>query len=181
VAASNDATPGGAAARPDEAVRRLSTLPSTPPTDHRPRQRATQATEHTMSDPTTAPDPTSIAKQSGTASTQTGFMKAEFGAALRNNYGDFAPGLAEFTDDVVFGQVWTRPQLSPKERSLVTLSCLTTSGNTDELAFHVAIAKRNGATEAEIVEVFTHLAFYAGWPKAMSAIAVARRVLRPED
>ena len=92
-------------------------------------------------------------------------------------FGDFAPALVDFTDDVLFGQVWTRPQLTPKERSLVTVACLTTSGNTDQLVHHLGRARDNGATEEELVEVITHLAFYAGWPKAMAAMAVAKRVL----
>jgi 4-carboxymuconolactone decarboxylase len=93
-------------------------------------------------------------------------------------FGDVAPALVGFTDNVLFGEVWTRPQLSPKERSLVTVACLTTSGNTDQLVFHIALAQQNGATDDEIIETITHLAFYAGWPKAMSAMTVAKQVLR---
>jgi 4-carboxymuconolactone decarboxylase len=93
-------------------------------------------------------------------------------------FGDFAPGLVGFTDDVLFGQVWKRPELSPKERSLVTVAALTTSGNTDQLVFHLGLAEQNGATEEELVEALTHLAFYAGWPKAMAAMAVAKQVFR---
>jgi 4-carboxymuconolactone decarboxylase len=93
-------------------------------------------------------------------------------------FGDFAPSLVGFTDDVLFGQVWKRPELSPKERSLVTVAALTTSGNTDQLVFHLGLAKQNGATEDELVEALTHLAFYAGWPKAMAAMAVAKQVFR---
>src|SRR3954452_21553960 len=93
-------------------------------------------------------------------------------------FGDFAPALVGFTDDVLFGQVWKRPQLSPKERSLVTVSALTTSGNPDQLVYHLGLAKENGATEEELIEAITHLAFYAGWPKAYSAMAVARQVFR---
>jgi 4-carboxymuconolactone decarboxylase len=93
-------------------------------------------------------------------------------------FGDFAPALVGLTDDVLFGQVWTRPQLSPKERSLATVACLTTSGNTDQLVYHLGLAKDNGATGEELIEAITHLAFYAGWPKAMSAMAVAKQVFR---
>ena len=78
------------------------------------------------------------------------------------------------------GQVWTRPELSPKERSLVTVAALTTSGNTDQLGYHLGLAKQNGASESELIEAITHLAFYAGWPKAMSAMAVAKRAFRGE-
>jgi len=93
-------------------------------------------------------------------------------------FGDFAPALVGYTDDVLFGQVWKRPELSPKERSLVTVAALTTSGNTEQLVYHLGLAKQNGATESELIEAITHLAFYAGWPKAMSAMAVAKQVLR---
>jgi 4-carboxymuconolactone decarboxylase len=91
-------------------------------------------------------------------------------------FGSFAPGLVRFTDDVLFGQVWTRPELSPRDRSLVTVTALTTAGNTEQLAYHFGLARQNGVTETELTEVITHLAFYAGWPRAMSAMAVAKQV-----
>jgi 4-carboxymuconolactone decarboxylase len=94
--------------------------------------------------------------------------------------GDFAPSFVGFTDDVLFGQVWPRKQLSPKERSLVTVAALTASGNTDQLVYHLGLAKENGATEVELIEAITHLAFYAGWPKAMSAMTVAKQVFHGE-
>src|SRR5216110_2802285 len=93
-------------------------------------------------------------------------------------FGDFAPALVRFTDDVLFGEVWKRTDLSPKERSLVTVAALTTSGNTDQLVFHLDYAKQNGNSEEELIEAITHLAFYAGWPKAMAAMTVAKRVFR---
>ena len=93
-------------------------------------------------------------------------------------FGDFAPALVTYTDNVLFGEVWKRAELSPKERSLVTVAALTTSGNTDQLVFHLDYAKQNGATEDELIEAITHLAFYAGWPKAMAAMSVAKRVFR---
>jgi 4-carboxymuconolactone decarboxylase len=92
--------------------------------------------------------------------------------------GDFAPALVHFTDDVLFGEVWRRTDLTPKERSLVTVAALTTLGNTDQLVFHLDFAKQNGNSEAELIEAITHLAFYAGWPKAMAAMTVAKRVFR---
>ena len=67
---------------------------------------------------------------------------------------------------------------SPKERSLVTVAALTTSGNTDQLVFHLDYAKKNGNREAELIEAIIHLAFYAGWPKAMATMIVAKRVFR---
>jgi 4-carboxymuconolactone decarboxylase len=93
-------------------------------------------------------------------------------------FGDFAPALVAFTDDVLFGQVWTRRELSPRDRSLVTVAALTAAGNSDQLTYHLGLARQNGATETELIETITHLAFYAGWPRAMSAMAVARNVFR---
>jgi 4-carboxymuconolactone decarboxylase len=93
-------------------------------------------------------------------------------------FGDFAPAFVGFTDDVLFGQVWTRLELSPRERSLITVAALTAGGNTGQLTFHLQFAKDNGATESELIEAITHLAFYTGWPKAMSAMAVAKQVFR---
>jgi 4-carboxymuconolactone decarboxylase len=88
-----------------------------------------------------------------------------------------APALVDYTDRVLFGDVWQRAGLSPKERSLVTVACLVTSGNTDQLVYHLGRARDNGATLDELVEAITHLAFYAGWPKAMAAMTVAKDVL----
>lgn len=80
------------------------------------------------------------------------------------------------TDDVLFGDVWERPELSKRDRSLITVAALIVGGNTEQLTGHLARARDNGLTEAELKEVITHLAFYAGWPRAMSAIGVARQV-----
>ncbi|PWH12331.1 MAG: 4-carboxymuconolactone decarboxylase [Anaerolineae bacterium] len=90
--------------------------------------------------------------------------------------GDFAPKLAELTDEVLFGDVWERPELSKRDRSLVTVAALIANGNTEQLTGHLKRAKGNGLSEAELAEVIIHLAFYAGWPRAMSAIRVAREV-----
>ena len=93
-------------------------------------------------------------------------------------FGDFAPALAGFTDNVLFGQVWPRQQISPRDRSLITVASLITSGVTEQLPVHLARARDNGVTEQELIEVITHLAFYAGWPKAMSAIGVAKKLFQ---
>lgn len=90
--------------------------------------------------------------------------------------GDIAPKLAELTDDVLFGDVWARPELARRDRSLITVATLVANGSTEQLASHLQIARRNGLTETELVEAIVHLAFYAGWPRAMSAIAVAKGV-----
>lgn len=92
--------------------------------------------------------------------------------------GDLAPKLAELTDDVLFGDVWERAELSKRDRSLVTVAALIANGNTDQLTGHLNRAKENGLSETELAEVIIHLAFYAGWPRAMSAIKVAREVFK---
>jgi 4-carboxymuconolactone decarboxylase len=90
--------------------------------------------------------------------------------------GDFAPKLASLTDDVLFGDVWKREGLSPRDRSLITIATLIAGGNTEQLTAHLGIGVDNGLTQDEISEAIVHLAFYAGWPRAMSAVAVARKV-----
>jgi 4-carboxymuconolactone decarboxylase len=92
--------------------------------------------------------------------------------------GDFAPKLRELTDNVLFGDVWARPELSPRDRSLVTVSALIAMNRPDQLRSHLARARDNGVTQEEVVEVITHLAFYAGWPNAITAISVAKEVFQ---
>lgn len=90
--------------------------------------------------------------------------------------GDFAPKFAELNDDVLFGEVWSREsKLSAHDRSLITVSSLLTQG-VPQLEAHLQIAKENGVTKDEIVELITHLAFHAGWPKAWSAFALAKKI-----
>jgi len=93
-------------------------------------------------------------------------------------FGDFAPALVNFTDSVLFGQVWPRTELSQRDRSMVTVASLITSGSGEQLGHHLARARDNGVIEQELVEVITHLAFYSGWPRAMSAMAVAKNVFQ---
>jgi 4-carboxymuconolactone decarboxylase len=90
--------------------------------------------------------------------------------------GDFAPKLVELTDDVLFADVWERNELSKRDRSLITVASLLTGGNAEQLKSHLNLAKQNGLSEEELIEAITHLAFYAGWPKAMSAMMVAKEV-----
>ena len=78
--------------------------------------------------------------------------------------GDVVPRLAELTDEVLFGDVWARPGLSPRDRSLITVAALTALGRTDQLRSHLNLALENGVTREELAEAATHLAFYAGWP-----------------
>lgn len=92
--------------------------------------------------------------------------------------GDIAPKLADLTDNVLFGDVWARPGLSKRDRSLVTVSALIALNRPDQLRSHMALARQNGVTEEELVETITHLAFYAGWPNAVTAVGIAREVFQ---
>jgi 4-carboxymuconolactone decarboxylase len=96
--------------------------------------------------------------------------------AGRNAYADIAPALGDYTDNVLFGDVWKRPGLSPRDRSLITVASLVALYRTNELPFHLKRALQNGVTKDELIELITHLAFYSGWPTANSAVAIARKV-----
>ncbi len=89
---------------------------------------------------------------------------------------EFAPKLSELTKQVLFGDVWERPELSKRDRSLVTVAALVALNRTDQLRFHLGRAMENGLTKEELIETITHLAFYSGWPTAMNAITMAREV-----
>ncbi|BBN99837.1 carboxymuconolactone decarboxylase family protein [Sporolactobacillus terrae] len=91
--------------------------------------------------------------------------------------GEFAPKFAELNDDVLFGQVWSREkELSARDRSLITVTALITSGMFEQLSYHMSKAKENGVTKEEIAEIVTHLSFYAGWPKAWTAFHLAKEI-----
>lgn len=94
----------------------------------------------------------------------------------RKSFGDLAPHLAEITDKVLFGDVWEQAALSPRDRSLVTITSLISLYRTNEMPFHFKKALENGLTREEIIGTITHLAFYAGWPPAMTALQIARKV-----
>jgi 4-carboxymuconolactone decarboxylase len=91
-------------------------------------------------------------------------------------FADVVPALAEITENVLFGDIWERPGLSKRDRSLITVASLITGYRVNELPFHMKRALENGVTREELSEVITHLAFYAGWPSASSAIPIARKV-----
>ncbi|SET02963.1 carboxymuconolactone decarboxylase family protein [Paenibacillus sp. NFR01] len=96
--------------------------------------------------------------------------------------GDFAPKFAELNDDVLFGQVWSREaELSPRDRSMITVSALLSGGNFEQLPVHMTKAKANGVTKEEMAEVITHLAFYCGWPKAWSAFNLAKEIYKDQE
>jgi 4-carboxymuconolactone decarboxylase len=95
----------------------------------------------------------------------------------RSTIGDVAPKLAELTDNVLFGDVWQRPQLSKRDRSLITCAALVATGKSEQMNFHFPRALENGVTPDELIELITHLAFYVGWPNAMSAVRKAKELL----
>jgi 4-carboxymuconolactone decarboxylase len=90
--------------------------------------------------------------------------------------GDFDPKLAELTDKVLYGDIWERPELSKRDRSLVTVAALIALNRPEQLRAHLAKARENGVTQQELIETITHMAFYAGWPNAVNAIAAAKEV-----
>lgn len=102
--------------------------------------------------------------------------------AGREQLGDFAPKFAELNDDVLFGEVWSRTdKLGLRDRSMVTITALISSGITDSsLTYHLQTAKKNGITRTEIAEILTQIGFYAGWPKAWAAFRLAKDVWTEE-
>jgi 4-carboxymuconolactone decarboxylase len=98
-------------------------------------------------------------------------------SAAQATIGDFAPKLVELTDKVLFADVWERPGLSKRDRSMITVTALIALNRTDQLPFHLRKALDNGVTREEIIEMITHLAFYSGWPNSMSAIRLAKQVI----
>ncbi len=96
--------------------------------------------------------------------------------AARDAYGHLAPKFAQVTDEVLFGDIWRDADLSPRDRSVVTVSSLISLYRINELPYHVKIALDNGVTKKEIIAMITHLAFYSGWPTAASAMSIANKV-----
>jgi 4-carboxymuconolactone decarboxylase len=102
-------------------------------------------------------------------------------STVRKSLGDFAPKLVDLTEEVLFGDVWERPQLSKRDRSLITCAALIATGKSEQLDFHFPNAIKNGVTQDEIVEMITHLAFYTGWPNAMSAVNRAKALFATRE
>src|SRR3954468_10523528 len=96
--------------------------------------------------------------------------------AARKSFGDVTPKLAEISDEVLFGDVWEREGLNKRDRSLATCAALIAMGKTEQMEFHFPRALENGVTREELVELVTHMAFYAGWPNAMSAVTKLRQL-----
>lgn len=104
---------------------------------------------------------------------------AEKQTAGRDLLGEFAPKFAELNDEVLFGEVWAREkELSPRDRSVITVSALMAGGNFEQLTPHLQKANGNGVTKEEIAEIITHLSFYVGWPKAWSAFNIAKEIYK---
>jgi 4-carboxymuconolactone decarboxylase len=106
--------------------------------------------------------------------------KEEKISAAQKMLGDFAPRLLGYTDNVLFGDLWKGKELSRRERSLITVAALVAGEHSGQLKFHLNFAKEHGLTEEELKEVITHLAFYTGWPKAMTAIMIAKEAFENE-
>jgi 4-carboxymuconolactone decarboxylase len=102
--------------------------------------------------------------------------EAKRAAGVQQNFGSVAPGLVQYTTDVLFRDLWLRPDLAPRDRSLVTVSALIASGQVAPVTYHLNRAMDNGLTQEQAGEVITHLAFYAGWPNAFSALPVLKDV-----
>jgi 4-carboxymuconolactone decarboxylase len=104
--------------------------------------------------------------------------EAKRASTVQQNLGEVAPGVVQYTTDLLFRDLWLRPALTPRDRSLVTVSALVASAHVAQIPFHLNRAMDNGLTRAQASELFTHLAFYAGWPNVMSALPVAGEVFR---
>lgn len=103
-------------------------------------------------------------------------VEGQRAATVEQNFGAVAPGVVRYTTDLLFRDLWLRPALAPRDRSLVTVSALIASGHIAQITYHLNRAMDNGLTQAQASEVLTHLAFYAGWPNVFSALPVARDV-----
>jgi 4-carboxymuconolactone decarboxylase len=97
-------------------------------------------------------------------------------ARVEQQFGSVAPGVLQYTTETLFRDLWLRPDLAPRDRSLITVSALVASGQVAQMPYHLNRAMDNGLTQAEASEVFTQLAFYTGWPNVFSALPVAKEV-----
>lgn len=107
-------------------------------------------------------------------------MKTQKQSAVREKFGTFAPGYVEYSETVLFGDLWNRQGLTARDRSLITLVSLISSNNFKQIPFHLRLAEKNGLTQSEVVEAITHVCFYAGWPKADTALSIAKDFFKTE-
>ena len=103
--------------------------------------------------------------------------EADRAKRVGDQFGAVFPGMTQYTTDVLFRDLWLRPDLAPRDRSLTTVSALIANGQSAQITGHINIGMNNGLTQAEIAEAITHLAFYVGWPNSFSAMPVAKDVL----
>ena len=99
----------------------------------------------------------------------------------RELIGEVAPKLVELTEQVLFGDIWERPGLSKRDRSLITVSSLVALNRTEQLRSHLKRALENGVTKDELIELITHLAFYSGWPTSFSAAMIAKEIFEKTE
>lgn len=97
-------------------------------------------------------------------------------STAKASFGEFAPAFVEYTDTILFNDVWRRENLPLRERSLITIGALIASEHTAQLPYHFKLAIENGISEEEIIEIITHLAFYVGWPRAAAAMQIAKEI-----
>jgi 4-carboxymuconolactone decarboxylase len=102
--------------------------------------------------------------------------EAQRATRVEQQFGRVVPGIVQYTTDVLFRDLWLRPDLAPRDRSLVSVSALIASGQVTQIPYHLNRAMDNGLTQAQAAEAITHLAFYVGWPNAFSALPVAKEV-----
>jgi 4-carboxymuconolactone decarboxylase len=102
--------------------------------------------------------------------------EADRAARVGQQFGEVAPGVVQYTTDILFRELWLRPDLAPRDRSLVTVSALIASGQVAQIPYHLNRAMDNGLTQSQAAEVLTHLVFYVGWPNVFSALPVAKEV-----
>ncbi len=102
--------------------------------------------------------------------------EADRAKRVSDQFGPMFPGVVQYTTDILFRDLWLRPDLAPRDRSLVTISALIANGQVAQLTGHIPIGMNNGLTQSEIAEAITHLAFYVGWPNVFSAMPIAKEV-----
>jgi 4-carboxymuconolactone decarboxylase len=102
--------------------------------------------------------------------------EAQRASTVEKNFGAVVPGVVQYTTELLFRDLWLRPALTPRDRSLVTVSALVASGHVAQITYHLNRAMDNGLTQAQTSEVLTHLAFYAGWPNVFSAVPVVKEI-----
>ncbi|WP_046227335.1 carboxymuconolactone decarboxylase family protein [Paenibacillus dauci] len=102
-------------------------------------------------------------------------------SSAREAYGEIAPEFVRYSEDLLFGEVWRREELSLRDRSLITVAALTAGGMVEQMPYHMRLAMQNGVQSSELVEAITHLAFYTGWPRAAAALTVVKQMLAQSD